>query len=421
MEVDNESIRLFGRIVANLERSRIYKVVKGPKLSNVLDMVEDIDLGYLGVNQKLCHNNRYTRKICNTCEIFCPVGAIEFNREKGIIIDEKKCIQCGVCGPVCPNGVFEVKIMSDEKMFSDIYNILNNSKTKNLRFDCTKCNGKYGKIKKRRNKKETLLIPCLGSISELFILWAHVLGVNKISYGRCDDQCQCTKGIKVFKRTRILIEHIMRSMIIVPTSGNSGESLVGEFSGQVEDEGTRRNFLADLGKKTAKIFDIGNEENSEEKEFWHQQVPKKRLALLKFAHTLECKRYKTKRRSLPFAEVMIDEDNCDLCEVCTALCPTGALSSLELDDLSIIYFNFGKCTGCGLCRRACPNKALAYREKVDLGMLKNKASILVKIRTESCSECGLKYVVRESINSCPQCEKRRSIQKGLNDSFNNGQ
>lgn len=405
--------------MANLEQSKIYKVMKGPNFANVLDVVEDIDLDYLGINQQLCPNNRYTQKICNTCERFCPVGAIGFEKGNGIIIDEKKCIQCGICGPVCPNGVFEPKLTSDEKVFSDIFNILGKSKTKNIRFDCTKCHGYYGKIKRKRKKKETLLLPCLGSISELYILWAYALGAKKISYRRCDDKCQYTQGKRAFKRTRILIEHLVNCLNIKPGSNNLNDYIVGELSNQLEDEGTRRDFFINLGKKTAKVFEIGNEEDSEELEFWHQQVPKKRLMLLNFTDWFGSKGYISKRGFLPFAEPIVDRDRCDLCEVCTYLCPTGALRASELDNIRFLYFTFGKCTGCGLCERGCPNRAILMNDTVDLGMLSKRARVLVKHRTESCPSCMLTYIKgRLTTGDCPQCGKRESIRKGVNDALN---
>ncbi len=51
-----------------------------------------------------------------------------------------------------------------------------------------------------------------------------------------------------------------------------------------------------------------------------------------------------------------DEDSCVQCGMCTALCPTSALS-LDLGDRRVL-FDMERCTACGLCVRVCPVKAM---------------------------------------------------------------
>ncbi|MGM0645391.1 MAG: NIL domain-containing protein [Thermodesulfobacteriota bacterium] len=55
-------------------------------------------------------------------------------------------------------------------------------------------------------------------------------------------------------------------------------------------------------------------------------------------------------------QISRDEDSCIHCGICTALCPTQALS---LDHASRqVVFDVEKCTACGACTRICPVHAM---------------------------------------------------------------
>jgi ferredoxin len=41
---------------------------------------------------------------CTACKRMCPVEAISGERKNLHIINEKRCIECGVCGWICPVG-----------------------------------------------------------------------------------------------------------------------------------------------------------------------------------------------------------------------------------------------------------------------------------------------------------------------------
>ncbi|WP_243546428.1 NIL domain-containing protein [Pseudodesulfovibrio tunisiensis] len=55
-------------------------------------------------------------------------------------------------------------------------------------------------------------------------------------------------------------------------------------------------------------------------------------------------------------KIFRDEDACIHCGLCTAMCPTNALT-LERSDKTVT-FNVDKCSACGMCTRICPVKAM---------------------------------------------------------------
>lgn len=55
-------------------------------------------------------------------------------------------------------------------------------------------------------------------------------------------------------------------------------------------------------------------------------------------------------------DVRRDDDLCWQCGLCTALCPTGALS-LKRPEMDVL-FDSEKCSGCELCVSVCPPRAM---------------------------------------------------------------
>ena len=53
-------------------------------------------------------------KSCSYCIISCPKKALQLSgslNKEGydyVIVDDDKCIRCGICDTVCPDNVFEI-------------------------------------------------------------------------------------------------------------------------------------------------------------------------------------------------------------------------------------------------------------------------------------------------------------------------
>ena len=62
------------------------------------------------------------------------------------------------------------------------------------------------------------------------------------------------------------------------------------------------------------------------------------------------------------AEVIIDEERCKGCELCTTVCPKGILKlSKKINKKGYLVINITnreKCIGCGMCALICPDIAL---------------------------------------------------------------
>ncbi len=66
--------------------------------------------------------------------------------------------------------------------------------------------------------------------------------------------------------------------------------------------------------------------------------------------------------------ILIDEDRCKGCELCTTVCPFNLVHIANHFNAkgyrpSTLVDHQGKCTGCTLCARMCPDVAIiVYRE-----------------------------------------------------------
>lgn len=58
------------------------------------------------------------------------------------------------------------------------------------------------------------------------------------------------------------------------------------------------------------------------------------------------------------ADIDLDEEQCVICGLCTAVCKTGALT---LDSLAELVFKKDKCVYCEACVIACPRRAVSLR------------------------------------------------------------
>jgi len=101
----------------------------------------------------------------------------------------------------------------------------------------------------------------------------------------------------------------------------------------------------------------------------------------------------------PLGSVSIDSAACSLCEVCVAVCPTGALAA-ERDERGSLQLSFepGRCSGCGACVTACPERVVSLEAVLDGGALAAGRRIVAVAseKTTNCDICGTPLFVQLS-------------------------
>ena len=105
----------------------------------------------------------------------------------------------------------------------------------------------------------------------------------------------------------------------------------------------------------------GNEDRFE----WGKKIPRKHHRLIKALEALAVGDLKKNSVGyLPLEQVSITH-NCSGCNICSTLCPTGALSRVQKNNSVVISFNIRQCVGCGLCQEACPEKEVTLDEALN--------------------------------------------------------
>lgn len=358
------------------------------------------------VNQSSCPNVRWKKKaICNApCVSLCPFKAISVT--DSISIDPSKCISCNICATSCPHGVFDPKIPSDSSLYDGI--LAARKKGKNIiRFSCDRCNGRYGKPRKRRVKgAETIILPCLGSLSEALPVYAMRLDC-RVTIDLCPEDCMFSEGRKCYELAMRRLENVRGSFVVRPydaSRATSNRRVTGL---------ERRKFLLSAGEKIMKIlFDLEEpRRNGPSPDLYRQSLPPRRKELLILTKGLEPNARNVSLENYPILDLQINKALCNLCEVCSMMCPTGALRSAEKGNSGSIAFSLGRCTGCRLCIEVCPKRCVSSSD-ASLGDINSGESVLIEKKIYKCKSCNFKFVRDASFAGeeiCSMCVKKRSL------------
>ena len=98
-------------------------------------------------------------------------------------------------------------------------------------------------------------------------------------------------------------------------------------------------------------------------------------------------------------------ENCTLCGLCEAMCPSGAWKISKLNEKAKLIFDTAKCSGCMLCVKKCPEKSII--------LLKNFYwPIINKIKKEfsmiRCRHCGRWFIKNElEQDLCASCSENK--------------
>jgi ferredoxin len=377
--------------------SVVRRILEGPDLPGALGRIAQSAAAPVSAEKRLCLNFRWKRS-CTICADLCPGSAIGLEDLK---IDPADCIACGACGPACPAGALVFEGRPRTALIEEADDAIERSGI--VQFACDRCGGALGKAKKIEG---AVTVPCLSMLDEALLLECHAMGGRDVRLLGCSPRCAFKRGRELYLETERLAGELRKALVLrkLPRRARRGKAPAPGAAGGGHD---RRAFLAVAGRELLRAaYPPDAPEKRTERWTWLHRLPAGRARLLELAegpapgeHCLE------RFDGMRFCAIEADGARCSMCGACGALCPTGAIGTVELDDSSMLYFNAGWCTGCQLCVRACPERALQAGDRLDPACLAGKGAVLLRLGAARCESCGGRYIPGRTGGECPFCRK----------------
>jgi len=292
----------------------------------------------LVIDASRCLRMRYSESGCRHCIDICPHGAVTL--DNGLFINPGQCRGCLLCTAACPVGALELN--------SDIDACLAQlSKVPETVLGCI-----------RTREHANAALACLGGLSEehLLALCHSLAGELTLNLSACVE-CP-NSAMSPYLRLRLktlsgagLLDGgcCMRIADAAQDIHYRGESL--------DRRGFFNAFRTALLKSADIVLSSTNDRTERPIEYAVKRVPARRAVLNRTRSNL-AQGLEVRLRKHFDSCVSIDE-TCSACQGCVAICPTGALQTMESDLLPT--FDQGLCTGCGLCQEFCLDGAVRMR------------------------------------------------------------
>ena len=354
----------------------------------------------LRLDASACLPIRSRKSACEACAAQCPVSALRVDDTGPRLTND--CLGCGQCAAACPTDALRV----------DGFPLLplpHEDSPPVYRVECWR-------VPDGETSEGTLRIPCLGGLeaSQLVTLnrLAGKRGLSLVDRGLCDDcpagnaadhpaahaleACRRILGEAGMPEQELprLIHVSLAPQVAACTIPSSGmEARVG-----------RRGFLRRLTghAASARAATTGvAPATSGTRALIHKIVPRRRNRLAEELLALGG------RRSTPATRPRLSvNSDCEGSGICTAVCPTGALTREKSEGSDRLMLDATACVACGLCEQHCPHQAIRVAapgggdEIVEL-------SRLVEHR---CPDCGRPFTARGGEEVvCSPCRKSRGL------------
>ncbi|MDW7673141.1 MAG: 4Fe-4S binding protein [Bacillota bacterium] len=368
--------------------------------------------------------NQYCQEICIES---CPNQAIAKDAQT---IDYTRCQACGCCVSNCPNGALSLINLKDETIIRSI--LQNSSGKKVFRFGCSRSSN-YHLKKEEFNIKaiSQIEVDCLARLYEGVLLLPFANGVNEIwvDVASCKN---CSKNQSSMVLACInsnvqysieWLEQLDKEGVKLVIASEPPEFIMAEVKEQSNKLNSlnRRDFFAHLGSgvKYRSLGIVGEVAdhvliNPELKDRMalkpnerRNSPPLQREILLAVSSKLD--QTKDTEKTIANFEEMKIADGCMLCNVCSRLCPTGAIEQKkdEINGKGSLTYWPSRCIQCKKCEDKCLYRYVSFADNIRINDFINQNEILAyEVKLVKCKKCKDSFPIPLAKDElCPICQK----------------
>lgn len=289
----------------------------------------------ISIQKGSCIRQRFKRSDCHRCLDICPSGALTW-RAGNLHWSQDQCQGCLLCNAVCPTGA----LSSDDVSYVSLL-----KKLQNIESPVLACAGQSKTPGHAR-------VPCLGVFAEQELLLAFSLALGKTLQLNMTRRRQCHNSAVVApleNMVRQLPEDVQVKLVFDQDCLDFEERQCNrrEFWGLI------RPSLKSTDSSIVDQIQISKPPS----DYVTKHLPASRDLLLQ---TIKLRPDRSKWITEQFWPRLHFNDNCQACNMCVAICPTGALSASE-EALKPPTVTAERCVACSLCEDFCPHTALLMR------------------------------------------------------------
>lgn len=296
----------------------------------------------VSLERRRCLRSRFNKNRCVRCLEACPSGAVAL-RGNQITLDPEKCTDCRQCTAVCPNDAYRGGV--------DLLSLLKETAAKPVvLISCPK-----GVL-----SHEGITVPCIGMFSE-----AMLAAMNMVTQEQCHidiSQCQhCLNShcLPAFQeKITSLGTRLLQEACEIRLTCHTGNLPALPVTAKDERRSFLRRFQKNITKLSKDTFSSRDAGRPCAPPGHEKKPPEDITALLHALSAAPTERTREKKVLAAYFPSLSINGQCDLCPLCTAMCPTGALQREKTEGERSLTFTSARCSGCGLCISFCRKKAL---------------------------------------------------------------
>lgn len=285
----------------------------------------------ISIHKGNCLRQRFKGSDCSRCFEACPSGALSL-KDGQITWDQNLCQTCLICCAVCPTGGLTFDAVPSVAIIKKLHEV------ESPVLACSR----QGEIEGHAQ------VPCFGIFADPDLLLALTLALKKplkLNMTRC-QQCHNSAVIHPLKETvRKLPAGVQVKLIFEKENLEFVERQCDrrEFFKMIRPAAKKKSGIVDRIKLSRPTYD-----------YVTKRLPASRELLLQTARLLKKDNNKTAELSWP---VLKFNNNCKHCNICAALCPTGALA-VSIKGVKPPTVIRERCVACGLCEEFCPHSGV---------------------------------------------------------------